>query len=312
MLGLMQDWPLNVSSILDFAAKYHPNRRIVSRTIEGPIVETNWAGIKTKALKCAEALRSVGTVPGDRIGVMAWNTARHLEVWYGVSGCGAILHSLNPRLFDDQLIYIINHAEDRFVMLDVTEVPLMERIADRLETVERFIILTDRAHMPETTLKGALCYEDWVAGQSTENGWTPVPELSAAGICYTSGTTGNPKGVVYSHRSHVLHAMTVMQPDLLGLSSRDVVMPVVAMFHANGWSTAFSSPAAGAGMVLPGRDMSPAALYELLEHGVTITLAVPTVWLPLLRYLEETGKNFATLKRVVIGGSACPRASGSA
>ena len=231
---------------------------------------------------------------------------------YGVPGAGAVNHTLNPRLFDDQLIYIINHAEDRWIFVDPDIAPIIGRLRDRLPTVEGVVVMTDAAHMPTgeaaVGLDGALCYEDWLAAQPEDQGWTQVDERDACGICYTSGTTGDPKGVVYSHRSNVLHAMAVLQKDVLNYGAADMVMPVVPLFHANGWSNGYSAPMAGAGMVMPGRDLTPPALYEMLEKGVTITLAVPTVWLGLLRYLEETGKRFSTLERVVIGGSACPQA----
>ncbi len=313
MLGLMQDWPLRVSSIIDHAAKYHAARAIVSRPIvsnqgEGPLTQTNWAEIRTQALKLAQALGRLGVQPGEVIGCMAWNTARHMEIWYGVPGAGAVLHSLNPRLSREQLLYVINHAEDRWLFCDLDLVPILEGVAADLPLVRGYVVMTDRAHMPETSLPNVHCYEEIVGSETGEAGWVAVDETAACGICYTSGTTGEPKGAVYSHRSNVIHAMVMIQPDMLALSSCDVLMPVVPLFHANGWSTGFSAPMAGAGMVLPGRQLDPASLYEMFGHGVTVTAAVPTVWLLLLTYLRENGLYLPDLNRVVIGGSACPLA----
>lgn len=308
MHNLMQDWPLRVGRILDHAAKYHPRRAIISRTTEGPIIETSWADVHLRARKCAQAMQRLGLKRGEVVGVMAWNTARMLEVWYGVPGAGAALHTLNPRLFADQLVYVINHAEDRFLLVDRDLLPVIAAIRDRLTNVEHVIVMTDAAHMPESPLEGLLCYEDLIAAEDGDTNWVAVDETDACGICYTSGTTGNPKGVVYTHRSNVIHAMVSQSPDMLGLYSRDRMMPVVPLFHANGWSTAYATPMAGASMVMPGNNMTPTGLYEMLEHGVTITAAVPTVWLALLQYLEAEKKTLSTLKRVVIGGSSCPRA----
>ncbi|MCL5778426.1 long-chain-fatty-acid--CoA ligase [Limibaculum sp. FT325] len=307
MQDLMQDWPLRVSAIIDHAARYHGGRTIVSRSVEGPVTRTDWAATRVRALKVAQALRRLGVRPGDVVGCMAWNTARHLEAWYGVPGAGAVLHSLNPRLACEQLAYIAGHAGDRWLICDPDLAPIVARMVPDLPDLRGVIVLTDRPHMPEE-LPGALCFEDLLAAEDGDTGWHRGDERDACGICYTSGTTGHPKGVVYSHRSNVLHAMAMIQPDMLGLSSRDVVMPVVPLFHANGWSTGFSAPMAGAGMVLPGRLMDPASLYGMLEQGVTVTAAVPTIWLPLLTYLREQGLDLPHLDRVVIGGSSCPRA----
>ncbi|TYO90497.1 long-chain-fatty-acid--CoA ligase [Oceanicella actignis] len=308
MFGEMQDWPLRVTSIIDHAAKFHGDRPVIGRSIEGPIVRSNWREIHAKARKCAQALNRWGIGRGDAVGVMAWNTPRHLEVWWGVAGAGAIMHTLNPRLFADQLEYIINHAEDRVLFVDLDLVGVLEPLVPRLRTVERYVIMTDRAHMPQTTLPDPICYEDLMAEQDGDFAWVMGDETDPCGLCYTSGTTGNPKGVLYSHRSNVLHAMVSVSPDVVGLSSTEVVMPVVPLFHANGWGLAYTTPMVGASVVMPGRDMTPPALYELLEMDVTLTAAVPTVWLGLLQHMRAKGLKLSTLKRVVIGGSSCPRA----
>ena len=309
MLGLMQDWPLLLHRIIDHAATNHAERQVVTRSIEGPIHTTTYAAIRARALRLAKRLDKDGIKLGDRVATLAWNTARHLEAWYGILGIGAIYHTVNPRLFADQIVWIINHAEDRMLMTDLTFVPLLEKLADKLPTIERYVVLTDAAHMPVTSLKNAVPYEQWIAEVDGDFAWKSFDENTAAGMCYTSGTTGNPKGVVYSHRSNVLHAMTSSGADVLGIASRDVIMPVVPLFHANGWSLAFASPMAGASMVMPGMKLDGPSVYELLnEFKVTCTAAVPTVWLALLQHLDANDGKLPHLKRVVIGGSACPRA----
>jgi fatty-acyl-CoA synthase len=309
MLGLMQDWPLLCHRIIDHAAIHHAERPVISRSIEGPIVATDYAQIRGRALKVAQRLEKDGVKLGDRVATMAWNTWRHLEVWYGILGIGAVYHIVNPRLFAEQLIWIMNHAEDRVMITDLTFVPLLEKLADRLPTIERYIILTDAAHMPKTTLKNAVAYEDWIGEVDGDFEWKSFDENTAAGMCYTSGTTGDPKGVLYSHRSNVLHAFMAAMPDAKDLKSTDVTLPVVPFFHANGWSLAFSVPMVGSALVLPGAKLDGASIYELLDkYKVTFTAAVPTVWLMLLQDLEKTGATLPHLKKVVIGGSACPRA----
>ena len=309
MRGLMQDWPMLLHRIIDHAAKFHGDRKVITRSIEGPIVETNYKKIRARALKVAQRLDKDGIKLGDRVATLAWNTWRHLEAWYGILGVGAVYHTVNPRLFPEQIVWIVNHAGDRVMITDLTFVPLLEKIADKLPTIERYIVLTDGAHMPKTTLKNAVAYEDWIAEVDGDFEWRQFDENTAAGMCYTSGTTGNPKGVLYSHRSNVLHAFMASLPDSKNISSRDVVMPVVPMFHANGWSLAFSTPMIGATFVLPGAKMDGPSIYELLNtYKVSFTAAVPTVWLMLLQDLEKTGGKLPYLKRVVIGGSACPRA----
>ncbi|MDO8838637.1 MAG: 3-(methylthio)propionyl-CoA ligase [Parvibaculum sp.] len=308
MKGLMQDWPLRVSTIIDHAARFHGDREIVTRSIEGPITRTTYKDIHLRARKTAQALTKLGVKEGDIVATMAWNTARHLEAWYGIMGMGAVCHTLNPRLFAEQLVYIINHAEDKIIFLDLTFVPILEGIADQLPKVKAYVIMTDKAHMPATKLANALCFEEIVEAEDGNFKWAEVDENAACGLCYTSGTTGNPKGVLYSHRSNVLHSMAANMGDALGMKSTDAILPVVPMFHANAWGIAFAAPAVGAKIVMPGANMDGASIYELLDsEKVSVTAAVPTVWLMLLQYLEKTGAQLPALNRVVIGGSAAPR-----
>ena len=309
MLGLMQQWPLLCHKLIDHAAIQHGHREIVSRSIEGPIVRTTYAEIRRRALKLAQRLEMDGHREGDRIATLAWNTGRHLETWFGIMGMGGVYHTLNPRLFPEQIAWIMNHAEDRALLVDLTFLPIVEKIAAKVPTLRRVIVLTDAAHMPKTSLANAVAYEEWLAEADGDFRWRDLDENSAAGMCYTSGTTGDPKGVLYSHRSNVLHAMMAALPDSMGISSRDVVLPVVPMFHANAWGLAQSTPMIGAKLVMPGAKLDGASIYELLDtEKVTFTAAVPTVWLMLLQFLEETSNKLPYLKKVVIGGSACPRA----
>ena len=309
MLGLMQGWPLLCQRVVDHAAIYHGGRKVITRSVEGPIVETTYAEIRARALKVAQRLEKDGIKLGDRVATLAWNTWRHLECWYGIMGIGAIYHTVNPRLFPEQIIWIVNHAQDRMMFVDLTFVPLVEKFADKLPSIERYVILTDAAHMPQTSLKNAVAYEDWLAEVDGDFAWKEFDENTAAGMCYTSGTTGHPKGVLYSHRSNVLHSMIAAMPDSMGTSSRDTILPVVPMFHANCWGLALTAPMVGAALVMPGPKMDGASIYELLNtYKVTFTAAVPTIWLMLLQDLEKTGDKLPHLNRVVIGGSACPRA----
>ena len=309
MLGLMQDWPLLCHRVLDHAALNHGERPVISRSIEGPLHTTTYAAVRARALRLAQRLDRDGIKLGDRVATLAWNTWRHLEAWYGIMGIGAVYHTVNPRLFPEQIVWIVNHAEDRVVMLDLTFVPLIEKLADKLKPVERYVVLTDAAHMPATALRNAVPYEEWIAEADGDFAWKSFEESTAAGMCYTSGTTGNPKGVLYSHRSNVFHSLMAAQPDAMGVSSRDVILPVVPMFHANCWGLALTSPMVGAAMVMPGAKLDGASVYELLDRErVSFTAAVPTVWLMLLQYLEEKNLKLPHLRKVVIGGSACPRA----
>jgi fatty-acyl-CoA synthase len=309
MLGLMQDWPLLCHRIIDHAAIQHGAREVVSRSIEGPLHRTTYREVRTRALKVAQRLQREKVALGDRVATLAWNTWRHLESWYGITGIGAIYHTINPRLFPEQIAYIVNHAEDRLMFLDLTFVPLMEKLQDKLPTVQRFVVLTDAVNMPQTALRNAIAYEDWLGDADGDLRWASFDENTAAGMCYTSGTTGNPKGVVYSHRSNVLHSMMALWPDTFDLSVQDTIMPVVPFFHANGWTIAFSAPMAGCKLVLPGAKLDGPSVYELLEgERVTMTAAVPTVWLTLLAHMEANNLKLSSLRRVLIGGSACPRA----
>ena len=309
MLGLMQDWPLLLHRIIDHAAVQHATREVVSRSVEGPIHRTNYAAIHARSKKVAQRLEKDGIKLGDRVATLAWNTWRHLEAWYGITGIGAIYHTVNPRLFPEQIVWIVNHAEDRILMTDLTFVPLLEAIADKLPTIERYVILTDAAHMPQTKLKNAVAYEDYINEVDGDFKWHAFDENTAAGLCYTSGTTGNPKGVLYSHRSNTLQAFLALAPDALKLASYDTILPVVPLFHANSWSLAFSAPMTGAKLVMPGAKLDGASIYELIEtEQVTMSAAVPTVWIMLLQYLQKEGKRIDSVNHVAIGGSACPRA----
>jgi fatty-acyl-CoA synthase len=313
MLGLMQDWPLLAHQIIDHAARHHGGREVLSRSVEGPLHRTTYAEVRARSLRVAQRLAKEGVGLGDRVATMAWNTWRHLEAWYGIMGVGAVYHTLNPRLFPDQIAWILNHAESRLMLVDLTFLPLVEKLAPRLSHVKRYVVLTDAAHMPATSLPGAIDYESWIAEVDGDFAWARFDENTAAGLCYTSGTTGDPKGVLYSHRSNTLHAMACAMPDVLGLSALDRVMPVVPMFHANAWSLPFSAPMTGAALVMPGPKLDGPSVHALLEEGrVTFSAAVPTIWLGLLQHIEATGGTLSTLQRVIIGGSACPRSLTSA
>ena len=307
MHGLMQDWPLTVDRIIDHARHWHGGREVVTRSVEGPVVRTTYAEIHARAKRVSDVLKGWDVKIGDRVATLAWNTGRHIEAWYGIMGIGAVCHTLNPRLFPEQLAYIINHAEDRIIFTDLTFIPLLEAVLPHCPTVERVVVMTDEAHMPATKLPGAECYEALLSTASEAVEWGGFDEQTACGLCYTSGTTGNPKGVLYSHRSNFIHTLLGLQTTVLGATPKEVILPVVPMFHANAWGIAFGGPAAGSKLVMPGAKMDGESIYELLEsEGVTFSAAVPTVWQGLLAYVREKERKFSTLKRVLIGGSAVP------
>ena len=316
MLGLMQDHKLLVSSLIDHAAACHPAAEIVSRTVEGPMHRCTYGDIHRRSKQLANALAALGVQRGDRVATLAWNGYRHMELYFGVSGMGAVLHTANPRLFPEQLEYILNHAEDTVLCFDLSFVALVEELLPKLETVRSFVLMTDRAHMPQSAIPGLLCYEDLLAAQSDDYAWPDLDEGAAASLCYTSGTTGMPKGVLYSHRSTVLHAFGACTVDNLAVSRSETALLVVPMFHVNAWSMPYAGAMSGARLVLPGPALDGASVYALLrDERVTLALGVPTVWMMLLQHVAATGlKPMAelTLCRVVIGGAAAPRAMAEA
>ncbi|OWW20169.1 3-(methylthio)propionyl-CoA ligase [Noviherbaspirillum denitrificans] len=308
--GQMMHQPLLISNLLVHADRHYGDTEIVSRRVEGDIHRYTYRDCHRRARTLANALAALGAGQGDRIATLAWNGYRHLELYYAVSGSGAVLHTVNPRLFAEQVAYIVNHAEDLLLFFDLSFLPLVEAIAPQCPTVKAFIALCGREHFPaETTIANLLCYEELLAAHSDAFAWPQFDENTASGLCYTSGTTGNPKGALYSHRSTVLHAYASTMPDALGLSSRDVILPVVPMFHVNAWGLPYSAPLTGAKLVFPGPATDGKSLHELFEsERVTLSAGVPTVWLGLLGYLQQNAKKLATLNRAVIGGSACPPA----
>ncbi len=308
MQGLMMDTPLSVISLLDYAASYHGEAEIVSRTGEGALHRYTYGDAYARVHRLAHALGDLGIGDGDRVATLAWNGHRHYELYFAIPGMGAVCHTINPRLFPDQIAYIVNHARDKVIFADPGFVPVLESLAGQLQGVTAWVIMTDEAHMPDTTLHGALCYETLLAGQPETYDWPQLDENTAGSLCYSSGTTGDPKGTLYSHRSTVLHSFSVCLPDNFGLSSHDTVLPAVPMFHVNAWGIPYAATLVGAKLVLPGAQMDGASLYELLDgEKVTFTAGVPTVWFMLLEYLRAEGKGLAHLSRTTIGGSAVPR-----
>jgi 3-(methylthio)propionyl---CoA ligase len=310
MLGQMMQMPLLISSLLVHAERHHGEQAIVSRRVEGDIHRTTYKQLASRARQLAKALAALGVKHGDRVATLAWNGYRHMEAYYAVSGSGAVLHTLNPRLHPDQVVYIADHAEDQVLLFDATFLPLVQAVAGRTKTVKHWVMLCDRSAMPaDPKVPGLLCYEDLLAAQDDRFVWPSFDENTASSLCYTSGTTGNPKGALYSHRSTVLHTMAAALPDTLGVGAADTILPVVPMFHVNSWGIVYLAPMTGAKLVLPGAGLDGKSLYELFEsEGVTISAGVPTVWQGLLAYVEQNGCKFSTMRKSAIGGSACPPA----
>ena len=307
MQGLMCERPLLISEIIKHAAVYHRDTEIVSRTVEGPIHRYTYADAERRSKRLAGVLIRLGIKPGDRVGTLAWNTFRHFELYYGISGIGAVCHTINPRLFDDHIVYIVNHAADRLLFVDTSFVPLIERLAPRLPTECQIVLMTEEGAEPETKFSRLASYERLIEAEDEHFEWPELDERTACSLCYTSGTTGNPKGVLYTHRSTVLHAFGISLPDAISISARDAVCPVVPMFHVNAWALPYAAPMQGAKLVLPGPRLDGKSLYELFEaEGVTMSLGVPTVWLGFEAHLSATGVRCTTLRRVLSGGSAVP------
>ena len=308
--GQMMQQPLLISSLLVHAERHHGEQQIVSRRVEGDIHRQSFGELAARSRRMANALAALGVAPGERVATLAWNGHRHMELYYAVSGSGAVLHTLNPRLHPEQLAYIVQHAEDSVLCFDMTFLPLVEAVAPHLKGVRHYIAMTSRAHMPAAgKLDGLLCYEDLLEAASDAYEWPSFDENCASSLCYTSGTTGNPKGVLYSHRSTLLHTYAAALPDALNCSARDVILPVVPMFHVNAWGLPYAACMVGARLVFPGPGLDGKSLYELFEsEKVTLSAGVPTVWQGLLAHVESQGLKFSTMRRTVIGGSACPPA----
>ncbi len=313
MLSSMMQHPLRISSLLEHAARCHGDTEIVSRTVEGganfELHRYGYRDALQRAKRLANALKRLSVTRGARIGTLAWNGYRHFELYYGVSGMGAVIHTINPRLFPEQITYIANHAEDQYLFFDLTFAPIVEKLAPLLEGVKAFVAMTDRAHMPSGNIPNLLCYEELLAAENDDFAWPEFDETTPSSLCYTSGTTGNPKGVLYSHRSTLIHTMAAMSADGFCLRSQDVVLPVVPMFHVNAWGLPYICAAAGAKLVMPGAAMDGASLHRLFEgEGVTVSAGVPTVWMGLLNHVKSNNLKFSTFRETIIGGSACPPA----
>ncbi len=310
MLGLMQNHPLLISSLIDFAARHHQDGQVVSRRVEGDIHRYTWADVQKRAKQVANGLDALGLKAGERVGTLAWNGYRHLELYYGVSGSQRVLHTINPRLLPEQIAWIVNHAEDQILCFETSFLPIVQGIHAHCKTVKHWIALCDEDKLPKDTgIPNLMSYEAWIGKQSTDYTWPVFDENTASSMCYTSGTTGHPKAALYSHRSTVLHAYAAALPDVMGLSARDSALPVVPMFHVNAWGLPYSAAMVGCKLVFPGPALDGKSVYELMEgEKVTFAAGVPTVWQMLLGHVAQNKLKFSTLKRTVIGGSACPPA----
>ncbi len=310
MLGLMQSQPLLISSLIDFAERHHGDAEIVSRRVEGDIHRYRWRDVAQRARQVANALDGMNLLFSDRVATLAWNGYRHLELYFGVSGSGRVLHTINPRLHPDQIAWIANHAEDQVLCFDATFLPLVQAVHARCPSIRHYVMLCEPGKLPaDTGIPNLVGYEDWIGGQATTCQWPSFDENSASSMCYTSGTTGNPKAALYSHRSTILHAYAAALPDVMALSARDAVLPVVPMFHVNAWGIPYSAALTGCKLVFPGPALDGKSVYELIEaEKVSYAAGVPTVWQMLLTHMKPGGLRFSTLKRTVIGGSACPPA----
>ncbi len=310
LMGQMMQMPLLISSLVVHAARHSGDVEIVSKRVEGDVHRTNWRETELRSRKLAQAFARLGCVAGDRVATLAWNGYRHLEIYYGASGSQLVCHTINPRLFPEQIAWITNDAADKVLCFDLNFLPLIEKLAPAMKTVEHFVLMSDRAHMPaQTSIPNLRCYDELVEAETGDYAWPQFDENTASSICYTSGTTGNPKGAVYSHRSTLLHAYASALPDSLGCSARDVILPVVPMFHVNAWGLPYSVPLVGAKLVMPGPHLDGKSLYELFEsERVTFSAGVPTVWLGLINHVKQNNLKFSSFKRTVIGGSACPPA----
>ena len=310
--GLMMQMPLLISSLIEHADRHHGDAEVVSRRVEGDTHRTTYRDLHRRARQMANALAGLGIERGERVATLAWNGHRHMELYFAVSGAGQVLHTINPRLHPEQIAWIVNHAKDRALFFDLTFLPLVEAIAPLCKTVKRWVLLTDRSHAPaekSEKIPNLICYEDLIDGRSDSFAWPQFDENTASSLCYTSGTTGNPKGVLYAHRSTILHTLASALPDALNVSARDVILPVVPMFHVNAWGLPYIAPMVGAKIVYPGPHLDGKSLYELFEsEKVTFSAGVPTVWQGLLAFMEANNLKFSTMNRTVIGGSACPPA----
>ena len=310
MFGLMQQHSLLISSLIEFANRHHGDGEVVSKRVEGDLHRYTWADVANRSRQMANALDALGLEQGQRVATLAWNGYRHLELYFGVSGSGRVLHTLNPRLHPDQVVWIANHAEDQVLFFDMTFLPLVQAVHARCTTIQHWVAMCDADKLPKDTgIPNLISYESLIEVHSNQYVWPELDENTASSMCYTSGTTGNPKAALYSHRSTMLHAYAAALPDVMCISAKDAILPVVPMFHVNAWGIPYSAAMTGAKLVFPGPALDGKSVYELIEaEGVTFAAGVPTVWQMLLSHMKPNALKFSSLKRTVIGGSACPPA----